>query len=43
MGISKFTQKIRSEIAKKYKKRIDVILLCREYVIFRRYLYKIVK
>ena len=43
MGISKFTQEIKSEIADKYKKGKDVTLLCREYGISRSYLYKIVK
>ena len=43
MGISKFTQEIKSEIADKYKKGEDVTLLCREYGISRSYLYKIVK
>ena len=36
MGISKFTQEIKSEIAEKYKKGTDVILLCQEYGISRR-------
>lgn len=31
MGISKFTQEIKSEIADKYKKGENVTLLCREY------------
>ena len=43
MGMSKFTQEIKSEIAEKYKKRSDVIWLCQEYGISRSYLYKIVK
>lgn len=43
MGMSKFTQEIKSEIAEKYKKGADVILLCQEYGISRSYLYRIVK
>lgn len=43
MGISKFTQEIKSEIADRYKKGENVTLLCREYGISRSYLYKIVK
>ena len=36
MGMSKFTQEIKSEIADKYKKGVDVTLLCQEYGISRR-------
>lgn len=43
MGMSKFTQEIKSEIADKYKKGVDVTLLCQEYGISRSYLYRIVK
>lgn len=43
MGMSKFTQEIKSEIAGKYKKGSDVIWLCQEYGISRSYLYRIVK
>lgn len=43
MGMSKFTQEIKSEIAEKYKKGSDVIWLCQEYGISRSYLYRIVK
>ena len=43
MGMSKFTQETKSEIAEKYKKGADVILLCKEYGISRSYLYRIIK
>lgn len=38
MGMSKFTQETKSEIAEKYKKGADVTLLCKEYDISRSYL-----